>query len=436
MFDRSSVRARVGVVAVTTLLLVAAEQGTARAQTGPSVADPPAQAAPPIAPERPSGLMGEPGFLSSVIDFTNQRFRDSASKPKNGFYPELSNMITGSGWVSLGPGYRRYFADDHGMFDTSAALSWRMYKMAQARLEAQQLADGHLLLGTQFMWQDNTQVNHFGVGPDVLEDARSQYRMQSHDLVGYATVTTTDWLAITGKVGWLGHPKLMDPGGTFVGDFPSTRDAFPTDAAASLSEQPAFLHSEAAVTADTRDYRGHPTHGSMYRAALTNYWDRTDGFYTFHTWEAEGLHYVPLADARVVLAFHGWTVSGNPVGGHDIPFYLLPSIGGSRTLRSYHDFQFHDNNVLLVSAESRFALYTHLDAALFADAGNVARHFSDLNLDKTSYGVGVRLHNQRTTLARLDVAHGAQGWHFIASTSEPFRLPRVRRATAIIPFTP
>jgi len=87
------------------------------------------------------------------------------------------------------------------------------------------LAGDHLAVGTQFMWQDNTQVNYFGVGPDVVEDARSQYRMQNHDVVGYATVTTKEWLTMTGKAGWLGHPKLMDPGGTFVRDFPSTVDA-------------------------------------------------------------------------------------------------------------------------------------------------------------------------------------------------------------------
>ncbi len=345
-------------------------------------------------------------------------------------------MITGSGWVSLGPGYRRYFADDRAMFDTSAAVSWRLYKMGQARLEAQQLANGHLLLGTQFMWQDNTQVNFFGIGPDVFEDARSQYRMQSHDIVGYANLTTNEWFTIGGEVGWLGHPKLMNPGGSFQRDFPSTLEAFPSVPAANLSEQPAFLHSEAAITADTRDHRGHPTHGAMYRAALTNYWDRSTGLFTFHTWEGEGAQYVPLSDARVVLAFHAWTVANNPSVEHQIPFYLLPAIGGSRTLRDFHDFQFHDNNILVVSAETRFAVWTHLDAALFGDAGNVGLHYGDLNLDKTSYGAGVRLHNERTTLARLDVAHGPQGWHAVISTSEPYRLPRVRRNTAIIPFFP
>jgi hypothetical protein len=380
--------------------------------------------------------MGEPDFIAAAMSLVNDRFGDHVGRPKDGFYPELSNMITGSGWVSVGPGYRHYFADDRAFFDTSAALSWRLYKMGQARFEMPRLANDHLTLGTQAMWQDNTQVNYFGIGPDAGNDDRSQYRMQMHDVVGYATARTGDSLSFTGKVGWLGHPKLMDPGGTFKRDVPTTRDAFPDDPAASVSVQPAFLHTEASAAVDTRDHRGHPTRGSLYRGALINYWDRTYDAFTFHTWEAEGAQYVPLADARVVLAFHAWTVAGHTSGANVIPFYMLPSIGGSRTLRGYHDFQFHDNNLLVAGAESRFAVWEHLDAALLIDAGNVAARFSDLNLDKTSYGAGLRLHNETTTLARLDVARGSQGWHVIFSTSEPFRLPRARKTIAAVPFTP
>ena len=436
MSCRLSARCVSEFAAFTIAILCVSDQRSAFAQVGTPPANPAPQAPPATTPQQPAGLMSEPGFLSSAIGLANQ-FGDHDGSHKNGFYPELSNMITGSGWVSVGPGYRRYFGiNDEWMFDTSAALSWRLYKMGQARIERQELAGGHLTLGSQVMWQDNTQVNYFGIGPDVSDDDRSQYRMQSTDVVGYATVTTKEWLSLTGELGWLGRPKVMDPGGTFKRNVPDTLDAFPNDPAANLSEQPRFLHSEASITADTRDHRGHPIHGAMYRAALTNYWDKTDGFFTFHTWEAEGVQYVPLADEHVVLAFHGWTLFNNPSNEHEIPFYLLPSFGGSRTGRAYHDFQFHDNNLLVLTAESRFAVWEHLDAALFVDAGNVAHHYGDLDLDKRSWGGGLRVHNETTTLARLDVAHGDQGWHATVSTSEPLRLPRVRRLTAIVPFFP
>jgi Omp85 superfamily domain len=445
MFCRSSAYSATRFAVLTIALLCVSGQRSAFAQAGTPAAGPGTPAANPapqapatVEPEKPpEGFFSEPAFLANAMERVDDlAATQQTKKAKSGFYPELSNMITGAGWLAIGPGYRRYFDNDRWMFDTSAALSWHLYTMGQARVERQQLAGGHLTLGTLVWWQDNTQINYFGIGPDVQDDDRSQYQMQSTDYVGYATVTTKEWLSINGELGWLGRPKLMNPGGTFKPNVPSTLDAFANDPAANLSEQPKFLHSEASIIADTRNQKGHPTRGSMYRGALTNYWDKTGGLFTFHTWEAEGLHYVPLADERVVLAFHGWTVFNNPSNEHEVPFYLLPTMGGNRTNRAFHNFEFHDNSLLVLQAESRFAVWSHVDAALFVDAGNVARDYGDLDLGQRSYGAGLRLHSVKSTFARLDFADGDQGWKAVFSTSEPFRLPRVHRLPAIIPFFP
>jgi len=300
--------------------------------TAAAPADPaaPQQTPPAIPPQRPSGLTAEPAFLSKIMNFADNWAGSGTGNKKEGFYPELSNMITGAGWLAAGPGYRRYFAKDQAYAEASAALSWHAYKMGQVKVEAPELANRHLTLGTQAMWSDNTQVHYFGIGPDINPDAESQYRLQAHDVVGYAIGTFAESFTVTGIFGWLGRPALMDPGGTFLDDtIPNTRQAFPAVPAATLSKQPSYLHDEVAVASDTRDHRGHPTEGHLYRGALTNYWDRTGGFFTFHTWEAEALEYIPLADKRVVLAFHGWTVSSPPEANHEIPFYLMPTIGGS-----------------------------------------------------------------------------------------------------------
>jgi hypothetical protein len=338
--------------------------------------------------------------------------------------------------VSLGPGYRQYLRDDHVMFDTSAALSWRLYKMGQARVEFLDLARDRLTLGVQGMWQDQTQVNFFGIGPDVAEDDQTQYRMQSFDLVGYGTYRATDWLAFDGTFGWLPSPKVMPAGGTFQGDFPDTLVVFPTLPAASVSDQPPFLHGMLAVRADTRDHPGHPTRGWYYRAALTNYTDWTTEDFSFNQWEAEGTQFVPLADRRWVLGFRGWIVSAEPLSGNEVPFYLLPSVGGHNTLRDFHTMQFHDNAALVVNAESRWSIFTHMDGAIFFDAGNVAPTVDDLNLDKVSYGAGVRVHIERTTIARFDVAGGPEGWRVVVRTNDPLRLTRYKRRIAAIPFIP
>jgi len=364
---------------------------------------------------------------------------DGTGQPKSGFYPEVSNMTTGAGWLSIGPGYRRYFhSDDSLLIDASAAVSWHLYTMGQARIERSQLANDHLAIGLQTMWQDATQVNFFGVGPDSLEADQTQYQLKSLYTVGYAKLTPNDSVTISEEVGWLGRPKFMEAGGTFRNNNdPFTRNEFPTVPGANLDVQPAFLTTETAVAADTRNHRGHPTSGFLYRGAVTTYNDRNAGsHFDFSFWEAEGMQIIPLAGPKWLLAVRGWTIYSWLRANDSIPLYLLPSIGGNNTLRSFKDYRFHDNNILLANIESRWALSQHIDGALFLDAGNVANQYSQLNFDKTSVGGGLRLHTETTTFARLDVAHGSEGWQVLFRTSEPLRLARVRRQIAFVPFAP
>jgi outer membrane translocation and assembly module TamA len=91
------------------------------------------------------------------------------------------------------------------------------------------------------------------------------------------------------------------------------------------------------------------------------------------------------------------------------------------------------------SAESRWALFTHVDAAVFADAGKVASRVADLDVRhlKTSYGAGLRVHNATATLVRLDVGHSVEGWQLFLKISDPFKrsIP-ISGRSAVVPFVP
>jgi outer membrane protein assembly factor BamA len=114
----------------------------------------------------------------------------------------------------------------------------------------------------------------------------------------------------------------------------------------------------------------------------------------------------------------------------------MPSLGGHDTLRGYLDYRFHDRNMLVANVETRYALMAHVDAAAFVDQGNVAARAGDLNLDKHSYGAGVRVHARGTTFLRFDVAHSPEGWHFLLRMNDPFKLARLTHRTATTPFVP
>jgi hypothetical protein len=411
-------------------LLVSAAPRTVAAQSAagqPSVASEGATSAPA------EGILPEPGFISRVIDYGG-KFTGDGTEVKSGFYPEMSNMITGAGWISVGPGYRQWLFGDRLIVDGSAAYSWRAYKMAQARFELTNLARSRVAIGSQVRWQDLTQITFFGEGPDTPDSDRSEYRMKSLNLVGYATIRPMRSVAITGRIGWLQSPTVLAPGGSFKRGNPDTREVFPDDPVFTLSDQPDYVHGEVSIAADTRDSRSHPTSGGLYRAAWATYRDRDASLFTFERYEAEAAQFVPVAGGRLVFALHGWTVGSDTTAGQTVPFYLEPSLGGHNTLRAYTDYRFHDRNMLVVNVEARLALFTHVDAAVFVDAGNVAPRFADLDLSKRAYGAGVRMHSGRATFARFDVAHGTEGWNFLVRLNDPLHLSRLSRRMATIPF--
>jgi hypothetical protein len=395
-----------------------------------------AHVAPLAAQEAPATLLPEPGIITDAVDLVTGFKGDEQSAPRDGFYAHTGQMITGAGWISLGPGYRRHVGNDLAVVDLSTALSWRGYKVAQARVELPSLADDHIVLGSQVRWSDLTQITYFGAGPDSLEAARSDYRLQTLDTVLYFTVRSNRVVSVSGGVGWLTPPGISSSTGPFDRDLPDTQGVFAAEPGAQLARQPRFLHGSLALTADTRDEPRHPTRGGIYRAAWSGFKDRDHGLFTFDRYEIEGAHFLPLWTRRSVLALHGWGVFSTPAAGRDVPFYLLPSLGGHNTLRGYTDYRFHDRHLLGVNVESRWALVRHLDAAAFVDAGNVAARAGDLDLTRTSYGTGVRLHTGTSTIARFDIARSREGWQLLFRMNDPLRMARHTRRAASVPFVP
>ena len=382
------------------------------------------------------GLLDEPRVVRKSVDLALRTIGQGSDVEKTGFYPEVSNMITGAGWISGGPGYRHWLFGDSLLIDGSAAVSWRLYRMAQARAELTGLARSRVAVGGQARWQDARQVTWFGGGPASRNEDRSEYRLTSTNVIGYAAFRPARWLSIDGTVGWLAAPPLRGPDGAFTRGYPDARATFPQDPVFVRAGQPAYVHGEASITADTRDRRSHATRGGVYRAAWSRYADRDDGRFTFDRYEAEAVAFVPLARSRVVLALRGWTVGSATADGRTVPLYLLPSLGGGNTLRGDADYRFHDRNLALVSAEGRVALFTHVDAAVFADAGSVAARWSGLGVAERSVGAGLRLHTGAATLVRLDVARGAGGWRVLLRMTDALQLSRLSRHTAAIPFVP
>lgn len=362
--------------------------------------------------------MPEPPAITKATLFADRHL--GKGDLTNGIYVDYGSMIPGAGWLSAGPGYRHWYKKDAVFVDTSASISWNGYKMAQARFELPKFAKSRLALGTQVRWQDYGHIDYFGEGPATLESARNEYGVKTAQAEAYATLRPVPWLALGGSLGWMNPEVRQQTGSPDLG----------------LADERTFVPAEVSLTIDARDFPGHPTRGVLVRAAGARFEDRDGGAYTFQRYEGEAAAFVPIAGARVVLALHGWLVATETEDGRSVPFYLLPSLGGVHSLRSYANYRFHDRNMVVGNAEVRLKLTTHMDLAMFADAGNVARERRDLDFAKRSYGAGIRLHTRRETFALVDVATGDEGWQVMFRLHDPLRLTRLTRRAMFTPFVP
>jgi hypothetical protein len=381
------------------------------------------------------GLWPEPRYIAKAIEVFDKRTADRG-EPGNGFFLDLGDLITGSGFFAAGPGYRHHLFGKQALFETSAVLSVRLYWTAQAGIEVPHVGHDRVTVGAQALYQDAMRVNYFGVGNDAPFADRSGYRLRTNDLLGYAIIGGPK-LALTSRVGWL---TSVD-----VSSMPVLRPAYPdtvrtfTDASApGIFSPTSFLHADVSLGADTRDHAKHATDGGLYQATWSVYADRSSGAHSFQRLDAEATRYVPLASANWVLALRGWMVLSRAAEGNEVPFYFMPALGG-RNSRGYRDYRFHDWNMQAYSVESRWAIFDHLDAALFVDLGNVAASPRDLfSKDlKRSYGVGVRVHNNRMTLGRFDIARSVEGWIVTLKMNDPFRRSsQSARLPPVVPFVP
>ena len=156
---------------------------------------------------------------------------------------------------------------------------------------------------------------------------------------------------------------------------------------------------------------------------MRKYADRDLDRYSFRSVDLLLQHFVPVFDKKRVFAFQFGLSGTQPDEGHQVPFYLQPTLGGSRTLRSDADFRFRDEHALWMNAEYRWEAFSALDMALFTDWGNVAPRFGDLSFGdlKHAYGIGFRFNTAQAVILRIDIATGGdEGIQYFFKFSKAF----------------
>jgi hypothetical protein len=115
-------------------------------------------------------------------------------------------------------------------------------------------------------------------------------------------------------------------------------------------------------------------------------------------------------------------------GGSDpIPFYLLPHIGGSSTLRGFRLDRFTGANLFLLSLEYRYRLHPNIQAIPFFDEGQIFDQTADLSWLNwhRNYGLGFRYRAgaAQGTVVRLEFGRSSEGFQFHLSFGDRSQPP-------------
>ena len=166
----------------------------------------------------------------------------------------------------------------------------------------------------------------------------------------------------------------------------------------------AFLISGvgALVTYDTRDYRFWPSNGGLFKLSAIVYSDVFGSDYNFTSLSVDIRKFVSIYEG-MVLAMQ---VYGD-FRWNDVPFQLMPMLGGADVLRGYYNGRFRDNMMLTAQAEFRFGIYRWVKGVAFTSVGDVAPKINEFEPDnpKFSYGLGLRARvNDAKVHIRADIA--------------------------------
>ena len=346
-----------------------------------------------------------------VTDWIQQRL---LTERPSGFIPYFDSVYGGGGFT-VGAGYRRAFAD-RSLWMVRGLYSLKQYKLIEFDVVSSVDPKQRMTFGATVGWRDATRVGYYGLGMDTDESDRADFRFQQT----FARVTgmwrPTSWFRASAS-GAFEDYSVKEP----TGDRQSVSDAYTPETAPGLGASPTFLHTDLRFGLDTRTTPGYSRVGSYLGAGLVSHVD-PDHVYSFNVVDVEGIQHIPVLRETWVVSLHGrvqTTVDDDDV----VPYFLMPSLGSSSTLRAYRSRRFRDRHSLLTSVEWRWIPNRlGMDMALFFDAGKVTSRRADLNFSdlKHNTGIGLRFHGPSLTIIRLELARGSEGWNTVFSSSAAF----------------
>ena len=163
--------------------------------------------------------------------------------------------------------------------------------------------------------------------------------------------------------------EQWDQGRAVVG--PSVEKVYTPATLPGLGAKVTYLHPQGSAGLD---WRSAPATQDAAATAVTRHdFADTDDQYGFRRRRVRGHPASPVLRDTWVLSLHGRVETTSRRRHADIPFFMLPALGGGSTLRGFSQLALPRSPQPAAPAEWRVLVNRFLDTAVFYDAGKVAR---------------------------------------------------------------
>lgn len=332
-----------------------------------------------------------------------------------GPFVTFGDIKQGSG-MALGPAYGKLF-DNGSVLIAKGAYSIRNFKMVQLSAAAPPIARGRVTLGGRVRWQDAPQLAAYALGQDSPR-TRADFSEARAELSAQVEARPINFLRLGAGAGY----ERYDTGGAQT-NRSSVEDLFTPAEMPGIAADPEYVHTFVSAGIDSRPGTGYSRSGTLLQASLHDYRQQNTGPYSFQRLDGIARQLIPILHGNWVLDLSVRTSSTTVDAGQEVPFFLLPDLGGSGELRGYSAYRFRDRHSIIFTGEYRWYVQEFVDMALFFDAGKVTSRRGDLDFNrlKSNVGLGLRFHGPQTTLLRIEVARGDEGLRLIFGFSAPIR---------------
>lgn len=340
--------------------------------------------------------------------------------PHNGFYARYGFQWrpVGSG-MGMGVGFRHDLFDRTARIDLGAGITMRKYQMLSADISLPYFWDERLELGAHAVVRHNPQEDFWGLGPGSRPEDRVSFGVDYTDYQARVVLRPVPWIQGAARFG--SFQGSLEPGTD--PRFPSIEERFTDQDVPGLSDHPDYRYTELMAAIDYRDQDGNARDGGYYAVTWRRYGDLQLDRYNFSQFDAHVQQFFPIFDKKRVFAVQARLVSSSHDDGQRVPFYFKPTLGGSRSLRSYNDYRFRDDHAFYLNVEYRWEAFSGLDMALFSDWGAVAPRWDAIRLTdlQNAYGIGFRFNTYKTVFLRFDIGLGGnEGTQYFLKFSKAF----------------